>query len=168
MRSFRLSGCLVAAALVSFVGCASRKLPLPTFEDYSDRVSTWAERFLEDWKNGAEDPTLYASEFRWSGPLPGDESTDVPARAPLTIRMYRPESAPSPPSSLPRGDGSRQLRRRLAEIRSRFTTLGRTENTIFEFLRRGERREVVLALLLTGRSADGALLQEGGKVHAML
>jgi hypothetical protein len=82
--------------------------------------------------------------------------------------MYRPESAPSPPSSLPRGDGSRQLRRRLAEIRSRFTTLGRTENTIFEFLRRGERREVVLALLLTGRSADGALLQEGGKVHAML
>jgi hypothetical protein len=57
---------------------------------------------------------------------------------------------------------------RLAEIRSRFAVLGRTENTIFEFFRRGEKRDVVLGLLLTGRGADGALLQEGGKVRAIL
>ncbi|HSD73053.1 MAG TPA: CRTAC1 family protein, partial [Thermoanaerobaculia bacterium] len=42
------------------------------------------------------------------------------------------------------------------------------ENTIFEFLRRGEKRHVIFAPLLTGRGADGSLLQEGGKIHATL
>ncbi|HEV8231714.1 MAG TPA: CRTAC1 family protein, partial [Thermoanaerobaculia bacterium] len=54
------------------------------------------------------------------------------------------------------------------EIRSRFATLGRTEITIFEFFRRGKKREVVLGMLLTGKDRDGAVRQDGGKVRALL
>src|SRR5512144_1366948 len=75
-----LSPVLLAAA------CAShREPPLPTLEDYSDRISIFAEKFLEDWKAGAADPGFYASDFSWSGALPGDELTEVPARPPLRI-----------------------------------------------------------------------------------
>ncbi|HEU5249323.1 MAG TPA: VCBS repeat-containing protein, partial [Thermoanaerobaculia bacterium] len=195
----RASRVLAFVAGLLSVGCASRTLPLPTLEDYSDRVSIWAERFLEDWKAGAKDAALYAGTFRWSGPLPGDALSAVPTRPPLSVRMYRaarPSPSPPPPPAArfarsatfgrgrdflsARGDPSRtpaageggtsadDVRRRLAGIRSRFATLGRTENVIFEFRRRGEKRDVILGLLMTGRSTDGTLLQEGGKVRATL
>jgi hypothetical protein len=164
VKPLPLLGCALAASLV--VGCASRKLPLPTLEDYSDRVSIWTERFLDDWKSRAKDTTLYAANFRWSGPLPGDALADVPSRPPLSIRIYKAaQSRPSPPSPL---QGSQALRRRLGQIRSRFAALGRTENTLFEFFRRGEKREVILRMLLTGKDRDGALRQDGGKVRAIL
>jgi len=56
----------------------------------------------------------------------------------------------------------------MGEIRSTFATLGRAENTIFDFLRRGAKREVVLGMILTGRDRKGALRQEAGKVRAVL
>lgn len=161
----------MALSLLLVARCASRRATLPTIEDYSDRVSLWAEKFLDDWKAGATDPELYAFGFRWSGPLPGDALEDVPSRLPsppLSIRIYRAHSIPSPPPPLPGGEGSHALRRRLGEIRSRFATLGRTENTLFEFLRRGRKREVILGLLLTGKDSSGSLRQEGGKVRAIL
>jgi hypothetical protein len=163
-------GCALAVlAALLFAGCASRKLPLPTLEDYSDRVSIWAERFLEDWKSGAKDPSLYVESFRWSGPLPGDALAEVPSRAPLEIRVYRAKSAPSPrPSPGGRGRTSEEVQLRLQEIRARFATLGRAENILFDFRRRGEKRDVLLSLLLTGRDANGRLRQEGGKVRALL
>jgi len=158
----RLVCTLAAVPLLFSFRCASRRLPLPTLEDYSDGVSTWAERFLEDWKGGAADAALYTSAFHWSGPLPGDSLQDVPSRPPLSIRIFRAPAAG-------RGSaGADDLRRRLREIRSRFATLGRSENVLFDFRRRGRNREVLLGLLMTGKSSDGALHQEGGKVRALL
>jgi FG-GAP-like repeat/ASPIC and UnbV len=46
--------------------------------------------------------------------------------------------------------------------------LGRTENTLFDFRRRGDRREVLFGLSLTGRGLAGELRQEGGKIRAVL
>jgi hypothetical protein len=155
--------CALAVVLLLFsFRCASRRLPLPTLEDYSDGVSTWAERFLEDWKGGAAVATLYAGAFRWSGPLPGDSLADVPSRPPLSIRIFR---TPAPAA---RSAGAEDLRRRLREIRSRFGTLGRCENVLFDFRRRGRNREVLLGLFMAGKHADGSLVQEGGKVRALL
>ncbi len=158
----RLAFAVVTLAVLSSIRCASRRLPLPTLEDYSDGVSTWAERFLDDWKNGAADRALDPPGFRWSGPLPGDALRHVPARPPLTIRIYRAGTAGPPAGN---GQG---FHRRLGEIRSQFATLGRCENVLFDFRRRGAKREVVLGLLLTGRDRAGALRQEGGKVRAVL
>ncbi|MDQ5858195.1 MAG: CRTAC1 family protein [Acidobacteriota bacterium] len=162
----RLAGCAAAAlSLLVVARCASRPAALPTIEDYSDRVSLWAERFLDDWKAGAQDAALYAPGFRWNGPLPGDALAPVAARPPLEIRIYRAQSTPSPGG---KGSSSDDLRRRLGEIRSRFAMLGRNENVLFEFLRRGRKREVILGLLLTGKDRSGSLSQEGGKVRAIL
>ena len=170
MKRLRFPGGIAAALSLLFaVRCATQGAPLPTIEDYSDGVSSWAGTFLEDWKAGANDRALYAPEFRWSGPLPGDALAEVPSRPPLTIRIYRAESGPSPRPS-PGGWGSRSddLRRRLGQIRSRFATVGRNENVLFEFRRRGPTREVILGLLLTGKDRSGSLRQEGGKVRAVL
>jgi hypothetical protein len=132
-------------------------------------VSTWTERYLDDWKNGAPDATFYSAGFRWRGPLPGDALEEAPTRPPLSIRMYRAGSTPSSRlSPAGRGSSADDLRRRLREIRSRFATLGRCENVLFEFLRRGDEREVILGMLLTGKDRDGASRQEGGKVRAHL
>ena len=158
----RLPPALAVLAILFSIRCASRKLPLPTLEDYSDRVSIWTERYLDDWKNGVRDATLYSGSFRWRGPLPGDALTDAPSRPPLSIRTYR-GSTPATSSA-----GADELRGRLREIRSRFATLNRCENVLFDFRRRGAKREVVLALLLTGKDRAGALRQEGGKVRATL
>jgi hypothetical protein len=163
---------IAAAALMLSQACAShRKEPLPTLEDYSDGVSVFAERFLEDWKAGAGDPSLYAAAFAWNGPLPGDALVPVPSRAPLSIAAFHRPPPPLPPGE-GRGEGhtpaTEKLRLRLAEIRSRFATLGRTESVLLDFARRGETREVVLGLLLTGQGTDGQLRQEGGRIRAML
>jgi hypothetical protein len=186
---------VACAALLLPPACAShRKEPLPTLADYSDGVSTFAEGFLEDWKAGAIDPSLYAAAFSWSGPLPDDDLAPAPARPPLSLAVYRRSATSGPP--LPPGDpssvasakeegpgspaealakaveggtvASARLRRRLAEIRARFATLGRTENLLADFVRHGEKREVLFGLLLTGRAADGSLRQEGGRLRAVL
>ncbi|MGH9367648.1 MAG: CRTAC1 family protein [Thermoanaerobaculia bacterium] len=165
-RRRRLPVLLAAASLLP--ACASRRgQPLPTLDDYSDRVSVFAQELLEDWKAGAADPSLWAAEFVWSGPLPGDAMEKVEAREPLEVAVYR-EAATSPrPSPGGRG-GSEALRARLGQIRARFSSLGRTDNVLFDFHRWGERREVVFGLLLTGRGVAGELRQEGGKVRAVL
>ncbi len=147
------------------LGCAwHRGGPLPTLEDYSDGVSTYAEAFLEDWKSGAQDSRLYAADFEWKGPYPGDALTAVLSRPPLSIALFR---SPGAPVLGVRGNAD-GLRQRLAAIRKRFASLGRTENVLFDFKRRGERREVIFGLLLTGRGPSGELRQEGGKVRATL
>jgi len=160
----RLLALLAAASLAP--GCAAhREPPLPTLEDYSDGVSVFADEYLKDWKSGAPSPDLYKPDFAWRGPLPGDATDKVETREGLEVRIYR-LGAPSRPPSGERGSG--ELRRRLAEIRSGFASLGRTENVIFDFRREGGRREAVFGLLLTGRSAAGELRQEGGKVRVLL
>ncbi len=145
--------------------CASRhEGPLPTLEDYSDGVSTFAEAFLEDWKAGAPDAGFYAADFIWRGPLPRDALSAVPSRPPLRLSVYRPEAA----AAGARTSDSAALRGRLAEIRRGFSSLGRTEQVLFDFRRRGRLREVVLGLLLTGKGAQGELRQEGGKLRVVL
>src|SRR5262249_4649108 len=147
------------------LACAShREAPLPTLEDYSDRVSAFTRMYLDDWKAGASDPRFYAEGFAWNGPLPGDELKEMPSRAPLKIAMFTRGLTPGAPSPRPSpgGRGSAELRRRLAEIRGRFAALGRTEEVIFDFHRRGERRELGLGLLLKGQGAEGAYVRAGG------
>ncbi|HEY7114480.1 MAG TPA: CRTAC1 family protein [Thermoanaerobaculia bacterium] len=157
---------LVLAAAASFLisSCASHRDgdPLPTLEDYSDGVSVFAEAFLGDWKAGAGDATLYAAGFRWRGPLPGDALEKAATRSPLELSILRNSEAAGPTA------GTAAVRARFGEIRSRFASLGRCENVLFDFRRKGDRREVVFGLLLTGRGADGALRQEGGKIRAVL
>lgn len=162
MRS-RFLFAILGTGILLLYACASRREgPLPTLEDYSDGVSLYAERFLTDWKKGASDSSLYAADFRWTGPYPGDALTQVPAPGPLSIAIFR-ENADS---GLP--GNATTLRRGLADSRSRFASLGRCENVIFEFRRRGEKREADFGILLTGRGVAGELRQEGGKVRAVL
>ncbi len=73
-----------------------------------------------------------------------------------------------PHPNLSRGRGSGDLRRRLAEIREGFASLGRTEQVIFDFHRHGDRREIVLGLFLSGKGKQGELRQQGGKLRAVL
>ena len=151
--------------IVLVSACAShRDGPLPTLSDYSDGVSDWAAGFLDDWRAGAGDGSLYAAGFRWAGPLPGEALEDAPARSPMSVRIFRAPAAP--PSGAERN--AEAVRARLAQARGRFSSLGRTEAVLFDFRRRGERRDIVLGVLLTGRGKDGELRQEGGKIRASL
>jgi len=132
-------------------------------------VSDFTEKYLEDWKAGVAGAGFYAEGFAWSGPLPGDALTPVPTRPPLRVAVFREAGTPGSPSrSSSAGRGSEALRDRLGRIRGQFASLGRTEQVIFGFRRRGDRREIVLGLLLTGTGGDGTLLQEGGKLRAVL
>lgn len=163
---FRVPPFRMAAGLTLLVcvACAShRDPPLPTLEDYSDGVSRWADAFLEDWKAGARDRELYAAGFRWSGPRPDEAPEKIPSRPPLSIRVFRAGGAARGTES-----SGEELRASFAAIRSRFHELGRTEAVLFDFRRRGDRREILLGLFLTGRGPAGELRQEGGKIRAFL
>jgi hypothetical protein len=167
MRKGRIPASLAVFALpiVLLAACAShRDGPLPTLSDYSDGVSDWAAAFLDDWRAGAGDGSFYASGFRWLGPLPGEALANAPARSPMALRIFRAPGAPPPGP----GRTAEAVRGRLAEARARFSSLGRTVAVLFDFRRRGARRDVVLGLLLTGRGKDGELRQDGGKIRATL
>src|SRR5262245_40679949 len=146
MRPRVLERILAAALLLSSAACASRREgPLPTLEDYSDGVSTFANEFLEDWKAGRGSAHFYASDFEWRGPLPGEALERVETRPGLELSVWR-EDSPSPRPSPRGGEGaepavrkSADFARRLSEIRGAFATLGRSENVIFDFRRRGDR-----------------------------
>ena len=175
MQARRRFAAPAAALLLSFgtLSCRShREEPLPTLEDYSDGVSVFGERFLEDWKAGAADPSFYAPAFTFRGPLPGDSLSPANARAPMTLAIYRNPAPKTPPeASAKAGEGrsfAEALRRRLADIRHRFASLGRTENVLEDFVRHGEKREALFALLLTGKGPEGSMLQEGGRLRAIL
>ena len=163
MRLRRLTALLAAAALLS--ACAShREPPYPTLEDYSDGVSRVTDRLLDEWKRSALSPELFAPNFNWDGPLPGEGLRPVDARSPLRVAVFRSsESAAGRKTA-----GRTEFIAALARIRARFATLGRTEATLFAFRRRGKGREVVVNLLLSGADAAGALRQEGGRVRAVL
>jgi hypothetical protein len=164
MRPPALSRILPAALLV-LSACASRHQgPLPTLEDYSDGTSRYAENFLEGWKAGAVPAALFAADAAWSGPLPGEDLSPVPTRAPLSVSVYRANATIGPPA----GAGADPLRERLAAIRAGFAALGRTEATLFDFRRDGERRIILLGLFLSGSDARGGLRQEGGKLRLVL
>ena len=171
MRRCLRPGTAVAAAgslilpLLLAAACASRPAGLPTLAMYSDGVSDWAAALLEDWMAGASGAALFSPQLRWSGPLPGSALETVPARAPLSLSIYRAAPGP-PPAAVASGPGP--LSARLSEIRGRFASLGRTEAVLFDFVRKGEEREVLLALLLTGRGQRGELRQEGGKLRVRL
>lgn len=160
----RAASTLLPFWLLLLAGCASRPDGrLPTIEDYSDGVSVYAESLLESWKSGEVPAGLFSPDFGWDGPLPGDAATAVPSRPPLRLAQYRRSATP------PRGRRTdAELRERLRSIRRLFSDLGRTENVLHEFRRRGGKREVTFGLLLTGRGSDGHLRQEGGKVFALV
>jgi hypothetical protein len=101
--------------------------------------------------------------LRWTGPLPGEGLTQVASRLSLSIAVFR---ATAPSSAAAAGsDGPSE---RFAAIRREFSSLGRTEATLFDFRRRGEARDIVLGLFLSGRDGSGTLRQEGGKIRATL
>ncbi len=162
MRTRPLAFGALAFGVVLSLSCASRAgRVLPTFEDYSDGVSVYTEQFLEGWKAEALPPELFAPGFRWSGPLPGDALAPVPARPPLSLAVFRAQAPPA-------GPGSTGLDGRLAAIRREFASLGRTEAILFDFRRKGQKREILLWLFLSGRGVQGELRQEGGKVRAVV
>jgi hypothetical protein len=117
-----------------------------------------------DWKAGAPDTPLFAVDFAWFGPLPGDAMTPAESRPPLSVAVFR---ASGEPSAAGRADSS-AVRRRLGQIRASFASLGRTESVLYRFRRHGREREAVFGVLLTGRGARGELLQEGGRIRAIL
>ncbi len=154
------------ASALAAPGCASHdRGHLPTLEDYSDGTNVYVETLHAQWTAGRLSPDLFAAGFRWAGPLPGEGLTPVPARPPLSLAVFRGDSGAAPASS---GFGAPVLASRLDSIRADFVSLGRTEATIFDFLRRGEKRELLLGLFLSGRGAGGELRQEGGKVRVVL
>ena len=77
------------------------------------------------------------------------------------FRAREPSPAPAPldPTA---------LRHALDVLRRPLVSAGRAEVTIFDFRRRGPRREIVLNVFLAGRDASGALRQTGGKIRAVL
>lgn len=162
-RFVKLAAALLAVLVAGTLACAAhRDPPLPTLEDYSDGASRYAEAYLEDWKAGARRGDLYQPPFRWSGALPGESLEAVPSRPPLTLRVFRAGNGP------PIVRGAADLRAALASIRGRFASLARCENVLFDFRRRGTKREILLGILMTGRGRSGELLQEGGKIRALL
>src|SRR5262245_51444726 len=85
---------LLLVPLLPAEGCASRdRGALPTLRDYSDGTSVFVETLHAQWKTGRLSPDLFAADFHWVGPLPGESLTPVAARPPLTIAVFR--SAPS-------------------------------------------------------------------------
>ncbi len=163
-RRFR-SGTLAAAVALA-AACASPKGgPLPTFQEYSDGTSVFADRLLEGWRNADVPTDLFASSVAWTGPLPGEALTDAPARPPMALATF---SAPEGSAASPRALASRALVEQFGALRRQLVSLGRTEATIFQFRRRGEKREILLGLFLSGWSSTGGLQQTGGKIRMVL
>ena len=135
---------------------------MPSLENYSDGTSEYAVELLAGWKAGRVPATLLSPQLKWSGPLPGDGLTPVAAGPALSIAVFR---SPGPPAA---ARGTTGMADRLAAIRAGFSSLGRTEATIFEFARHGERRQIVLWLFLSGRGQSGEPRQEAGKLRLML
>jgi hypothetical protein len=161
----KLRAAALALLAAGALSCAAhRDPPLPTLSDYSDGVSDYAARFLQRWTAGSGDAgDLYAAGFLWSGPLPGAGSTEAGGRPPLAIRVFRAGASSAESSA-----GSAELVAALDRLRAAFASLGRTEAVIFDYRRRGPKREILLGVVLTGRSASGELRQEGGKIRAVL
>jgi hypothetical protein len=154
----------LAAACVFIPACASKKPgPLPTYEDYSDKTSVFADRLLADWKAGEVPAGLFAPSIDWSGPLPGAGLQPVSSRPPLAIAVHAARTA-APAVSTP----SEAFRSSLAKLREPLASLGRAEATIFQFQRQGEKREILLGLFLSGKDAGGGLRQTGGKIRMTL
>ena len=165
MRGRCLRSGFLAAVIVLAAGCASRREgKLPTYEDYSDGTSLYADEFLTGWKAASLPPALFATAFRWSGPYPGEALTPVPARPPLSAAVFE-AAGPAPEPSPADAD---VLREALAVLARSFVSLGRTEATIFDFRRRGMKREILLGVFLSGRDGGGGLRQSGGKIRALL
>jgi hypothetical protein len=164
VRSRGLRSRALAAACLCIAACAS-KTPesLPTYEEYSDGTSVFAERFLAGWKAGEVPDELVAPTVGWSGPLPGEGLETVRSRPPVTVAVYT-AAQPDPPATRP----GVELRASLARLREPFRSLGRSEATIFQFQRRGEKREILLGLFLSGADAGGSLHQTGGKIRMTL
>jgi hypothetical protein len=154
----------LAAAGLWVAACASKKPgPLPTYEEYSDGTSVFADQLLSGWKAGEVPAELFAPSIDWSGPLPGDGLEPVHSRPPLEIAAYTANaSAPGAPTS------SDAFRGRLAKLREPLASLGRTEATIFRFRRRGKQREILLGLFLSGKDSRGGLRQTGGRIRMTL
>ena len=154
---------LLPAAILLAAGCASRHGPMPSLEDYSDGTSLYAAALLEGWKAGAipAEPAVAAADVE---------------RRPSGRRADRRRGDPSPfdrrASRLPRRRRLRRARPLSPSVSRRSApdspSLGRTEATIFDFARRGDRREILLGLFLSGRGRDGQLRQEGGKLRLVL
>jgi len=160
----------LAAALLLLSSCSSRREgALPTYEEYSDGTSVFAERLLAGWKAGDVPAELVAPALDWSGPFPGDGLVPVASRPPLSIAIFRVGAPPPSVSGQSRAEANADaFRRSLATLREPFASLGRTEATIFQFRKRGEKREILLGLFLSGADRSGGLRQTGGKIRMTL
>jgi hypothetical protein len=159
---------LAVAALFLAASCSSKSGgPYPTLEDYSDGTSRFADELLDGWKSakGAPSDALLDPALTWSGPLPGEGLAALPARAPMALAAY---AAPAGAVAAVARPAASDLPRAFASMRSRFTKLGRCEAILFDLRRRGDDREVLLHVLLTGQGAGGELRQEGGKLRLVL
>jgi enediyne biosynthesis protein E4 len=156
---------ILLASPSSWEGCATRdRSDLPTLKDYSDGTNLWVDALHAQWKAGRLSAELFAADLRWSGPFPGEGTTPVPARPPLSIAVYR-----APTTAATAGGPDRDaLVSRLESLRQGFSSLGRTEATIFDFHRRGKTREILLGVFLSGRGSQGELRQEGGRLRMVL
>ena len=162
----RALAALCAALLAS---CSSRNGgPYPTLEDYSDGTSRFAEELLDAWKKGTPPDAFFDPSLTWSGPLPGDGLSPIASRPPLALAGYQAPAARGRASGAPALSDADVAPRALGAVRSRFTTLGRCEATLFDMRRRGEDREVLLHVLLSGKGHGGELRQEGGKLRLVL
>ncbi len=92
-------------------------------------------------------------------------SSRFPRGPPLSLAVLRAPAAGPPAAGR---FAASVLASKLEALRESFVSFGRTEASIFEFRRRGKSRELLLALLLSGRGPAGELQQEGGKVWVVL
>ncbi len=165
MRSSWRNG-LFAAVLAVTPACAARRdVPLPTYEEYSDGTSVFVDRLAAGWRNGDLPAGLFAPSVDWTGPLPGDGLNVAPSRPPLAIAVYA-AAITGPATATPTDPAL--LRQKFAELRRKLVSLGRTEATIVQFRRRGEKRDLVVWLFLSGWSSIGELFQTGGRVGLRL
>ncbi len=88
----------------------------------------------------------------------------VAARPPLSLAIFRAPDGIARPVAV----GQDAFRRSLTDLRHDFASLGRAEATIFQFDRRGAKREILLGLFLSGADARGGLRQTGGKIRMTL
>ncbi|HEX4438999.1 MAG TPA: CRTAC1 family protein [Thermoanaerobaculia bacterium] len=171
MRAFNLRWGTLAIfnVLLLLSSCSSQsREPYPTLEDYSDGTSRFAGELLDGWKAGSIPVSLVDPALAWTGPLPGEGLTPIASRAPLALATYRAGGPPSPAMAGAKPSGEADLFRAMSALRSRFSRLGRCEATLFDMRRRGDDREILLHVLLTGHGTSGELRQEGGKLRLLL
>jgi hypothetical protein len=100
--------------------CAARdRGALPTLKEYSDGTNLYVDALLRQWKSASLPAELFAADLRWSGPLPGEGTTPVLARLPLSVAIYQAPATTA--GATAEGPGRDALVARLEGLRQRFS-----------------------------------------------